>query len=483
MNLFGVQRILGLLLMFFSATMLPPLAVSLLFADGAHMAFVTGFVTLFVLGAVVWLPVCRHRGELRLRDGFLITVLFWAVLGSAGAVPFLVSEAPVMSTTDAVFEAVSGLTTTGSTVLTGIEYLPDSIRWYRQQLQWFGAMGLIILAVALAPMLGIGGMRLYRAETPGPVKDNRLTPRITETAKALWYIYVVLTAACAAAYWLAGMTPFDAITHAFTTVATGGFSTFDASIGHFDSAIIELICIVFMLVGAANFALHFFAWRYRSLSHYFKDSEFRALVGGVGGIALIVTAYLMYAGTYDSFGVALVKSLFQAVSIGTTAGFASAEFAAWPGFVPVLLVFFSFIGGCAMSTGGGIKVVRILLLFKQGAREVLRLVHPSAELPVRINDRAVSPRILEAVWGFFSVYVAIFTVILLLLMASGLDQVTAFSATAAALNNLGPGLGDVAANFSGIDDFAKWLLALAMVLGRLEIFTLLVVLTPAFWKR
>jgi trk system potassium uptake protein len=483
MSLTSVQRIVGLLLMIFSATMIVPLVISLVFADGAWFPFVTGFVATLATGFVIWFPVRDHKRDLRLRDGFLVTVAFWAVLGTAGAIPLLISHAPAVSVTDAVFEAISGLTTTGSTVLTGIDYLPESIRWYRQQLQWFGGMGIIILAVALAPMLGIGGMQLYRAETPGPVKDNKLTPRITETAKALWYIYLSLTVACFLAYWVAGMGWFDAAGHAFSTMSVGGFSTHDASIGYYDSPLIEMICVFFLLVGATNFGLHFFAWRHRSVAHYFQDTEFRALLILAGVLLTVVFVFLMRAEVYETMDRAFVKALFQTVSIGTTGGFASAEFAQWPGFLPVLLLFASFVGGCAFSTGGGIKVVRFLLLFRQGIREVVRLVHPAAQIPVRLSGRAVSPRVVEAVWGFFSVYIGVFVVIMLLLMASGLDQVTAFSATAATLNNLGPGLGGVAENFGGISDFAKWVLVLAMLLGRLEIFTLLVVLTPAFWRR
>ena len=483
MNLFSVQRIVGMLLMIFSITMLPPLAVSLGYGDHTAMAFVTGFVVTLGIGALLWFPVRAQRGDLRLRDGFLVTVLFWAVLGTAGAIPLLVSAAPVLSVTDAVFEAISGLTTTGSTVLIGIDHLPESIRWYRQQLQWLGGMGIVILAVALAPILGVGGMQLYRAETPGPVKDNKLTPRITETAKALWYIYVTMTIACALSYWAAGMPGFDAVGHAMSTVANGGFSTHDASIGYYDSSLIELIAVFFMLFAAGNFGLHFAAWRSRRVGQYLADSEFRSMLIVAGVVTLVTAAYLWRAGVYDTFDRTLVKALFQAVSIGTTAGFTSADFTVWPGFVPVLLIFVSFIGGSAFSTGGGIKVIRVLLLVKQGAREVQKLVHPSAEMAVRINDRPVAPRVVEAVWGFFSVYVGVFTVILLLLMASGLDQVTAFSATAASLNNLGPGLGQVAAHFGAVNDFGKWVLVGGMLLGRLEIFTLLVILTPAFWKR
>ena len=483
MNLFCVQRIVGMLLMIFSATMIPPLVVSLAFNDGSAMAFVTGFVATLCIGALLWIPVREERGDLRLRDGFLVTVAFWGVLGAAGAIPLLVSTAPNVSVTDAVFEAISGLTTTGSTVLVGIDHLPESIRWYRQQLQWLGGMGIVILAVALAPILGVGGMQLYRAETPGPVKDNKLTPRITETAKALWYIYVVMTIACALAYWAAGMPGFDAAGHAMSTVANGGFSTHDASIGYYDSSLIELIAIFFMLFAAGNFGLHFAAWRSRRFGQYLADSEFRTMLIVAGIVTLVSVGYLSSANVYETLDRTIVKALFQAVSIGTTAGFTSANFSQWPGFVPVLLIFVSFIGGCAFSTGGGIKVIRVLLLIKQGAREIVRLVHPAAQMSVRINGRPVAPRVVEAVWGFFSVYVGVFTVIMLLLMASGLDQVTSFSATAATLNNLGPGLGQVSEHFGAVDDFAKWVLVVAMLLGRLEIFTLLVILTPAFWKR
>ena len=483
MNLASVQRIVGLLLMIFSATMLPPLLVSAIYDDGAARAFLTGFAVTLGIGALAWFPVRREHGDLRLRDGFLVTVLFWTVLGVAGAVPMLVSVAPLMSVTDAVFEAISGLTTTGSTVLVGIDHLPESIRWYRQQLQWLGGMGIVILAVALAPILGVGGMQLYRAETPGPVKDNKLTPRITETAKALWTIYLTMTVACAIAYGLAGMPAFDAIGHALSTVANGGFSTHDASIGYYDSVAIELVAVFFMLFAAGNFGLHFAAWRMRRFGHYFADSEFRMMLIVAAIVTVVSVAYLWNAGSSHSFGRVVVHALFQAVSIGTTAGYTSADFSTWPGFIPVLLIFVSFIGGCAFSTAGGIKVIRVLLLVKQGVREVVRLVHPNAQMPVRINKRPVSPRVIEAVWGFFSVYVGVFTAIMLLLMAAGLDQVTAFSATAAALNNLGPGLGQVAVHFGDIGAFAKWVLVVAMVLGRLEIFTLLVILTPAFWKR
>ncbi|NCA68875.1 MAG: potassium transporter [Sphingobacteriia bacterium] len=478
-----VLRIVGLLLLLFSVTMLPPAGVALIYADAGLAPFLVSFVILLLLGFAIWLPVSRSKRELRTREGFLVVVLFWTVLGLSGAVPLTLSAAPNISITDAAFESLSGLTTTGATILSGIEYLPESVRFYRQQLQWLGGMGIIVLAVAILPMLGIGGMQLYRAETPGPVKDSKLTPRIAETAKALWYLYLAITIACALAYRLAGMSWFDAIGHSFSTVAIGGFSTYDASIGHFDSPLISMICAVFLLIAAVNFAIHFVAWRTRSLGHYLQEPEFRWLVGIMVTLGMIVTATLMLTGYYGSWADTLHQAIFHTVSIGTTAGFATDRFDQWPSFLPTLLVMVAFIGGCAMSTAGGIKVVRFMLLIKQGYREIIRLVHVQAHVPVKVGNRPISDRVVEAVWGFFSVYMAMFAVMMLILMATGLDQVTAFSAVAASITNLGPGLGGVAENFSGISDPAKWVLMFAMLLGRLEVFTLLVLFTPAFWRK
>jgi trk system potassium uptake protein len=382
-----------------------------------------------------------------------------------------------------MFESFSGLTTTGATVITRIDELPLSILYYRQQLQWLGGMGIIVLAVAVLPMLGIGGMQLYRAETPGPIKDNKLTPRIAETAKSLWYIYLGLTVACAFAYWLAGMSLFDAVGHAYSTVAIGGFSTHDASIGHFNSPLIDMIAVFFMFLAAANFALHFIAFRHRSVMGYWRDAEFRFYVMLLTIVITLTVLGLYLTETYERWQDALVLGLFQAVSIGTTAGFTTAEFYNWPGFIAILLLFSSFVGGCGGSTGGGIKVIRFLLLVKQGMREITRLVHPSATIPVRLGDRTVDSRVVEAVWGFFALYVASFIVMYLALAATGLDLMTAFSAVAACINNLGPGLGDVGAHYADMHDLGKWILCFAMLLGRLEIFTLLVLLTPAFWRR
>jgi trk system potassium uptake protein TrkH len=482
MSLSSIQRILGILLTLFSLTMLPPLLFAIVNNDGAAGAFTSAFVIILGAGLITWMPVAHIKREMRLRDGFVVVVMFWTVLTATGALPFILADNPHLSVTDAVFESVSGLTTTGATVITQLDQLPISILYYRQQLQWLGGMGIIVLAVAVLPMLGIGGMQLYRAETPGPMKDNKLTPRITETAKALWLIYLGLTVACGLAYWLAGMSAFDALGHAFSTVAIGGFSTHDASMGYFDSTLIEMIAVVFMFLSAVNFALHFVAFRNVKPSSYWRDSEFRFYVFLLSLVIAFTVLGLYYTDTYITWDDAITKGLFQAVSIGTTAGFTTAEFYYWPGFITILLLFSSFVGGCAGSTGGGIKVIRLLLLIKQGMREITRLIHPNAQIPVRVGGKTISPRVIEAVWGFFALYVASFTVMYLALAATGLDLMTAFSAVAASINNLGPGLGGVGAHYANMHDMGKWILCFAMLLGRLEIFTLLVLLTPTFWR-
>lgn len=476
-------RLLGILVALFSMTMLPPALIGWIHAEPSTVVFLQSFVILLVIGLVILLPFIRSQGELHVRDGFVVVVMFWLVLGLFGALPLYLDATVHVSLTDAVFESMSGLTTTGATVIVGLDDLPRSILWYRQQLQWLGGMGIIVLAVAILPLLGIGGMQLFRAEMPGPMKDNKLAPRIAETARNLWLVYVGLTIACAAAYALAGMDAFDAITHAFSTVAIGGFSTHDASIGHFDSALVESVAIVFMLLGGMNFALHFLLLRQRSFEPYRRDEELRLYLGLLGVAAIITIAFLLYSGISGGVSEAVRKGLFQVVSIGTTTGFATTDFYLWPGFLPVMLIFLSFVGGCTASTGGGMKVIRVLLLAKQGLREIQRLVHPHAQIAVKVNGKVMPGRVVEAVWGFMAAYILVFVIMVLILMASGLDQVTAFSAVAATLNNLGPGLGDVGSNYASINDVSKWVLTLAMLLGRLEIFTVLVLLSPAFWRR
>jgi trk system potassium uptake protein TrkH len=478
-----VLRLVGLLLAMFSVSMLPPLLVSLIFADGIWQVFLESFAIIVLAGVALWWLFRRARYDLRLRDGFLVVALFWIVLGTFGSAPLLLAESLDLSLTDAIFESVSGLTTTGATVLTGLDTMPASLLFYRQQLQWFGGLGIIVLAVAVLPMLGVGGMQLYRAETPGPMKDSKLTPKITQTAKALWYVYLGITVICAAAYWLAGMTAFDAICHSFSTVAIGGFSTHDASLGYFDSVTIEAVATFFMLVAGVNFALHFLSWQSRDLRIYLSDPELRAYLKILCGTCAIVLIYLWITGYYASPVEAATRGVFQVVSVATTTGFTTAAFDAWPGSLPTLLIFSSFIGGCAGSTAGGMKVVRWLLLYRQGVREIKRLVHPSAEIPVKLGDRAVPPRVVESVWGFFAIYVVVLGTLILILTATGLDSRSAFAAVAATLNNLGPGLGEVANGFGTVSDVAKWASICAMLLGRLEIFTILVLVTPTFWQR
>lgn len=483
-------RILGVLLMIFSSSMVIPLIIALLADDHTVPGFVWAFSITFLSGFALWVPVYRARQELRIRDGFLITSLFWTVLGIFGALPFILTPALGLTPTEAVFESISGLTTTGATVLTGLDDLPRSILFYRQFLQWLGGIGIIVVAVAILPMLGIGGMQLYKAETPGPSKDTKLTPRITETAKALAIVYVALTIACATTYYLVGMTPFDAVGHAFSTVAIGGFSTHDESMGYFQNDAILSVASIFMVISALNFGLHFTAWRQLSyparrrntLAVYLGDSETRFFLSVLTIGILITTGFLAFSATLNPRE-SVIHGLFQAISITTTTGFATRDFSSWPSFLPVMLLMFSFMGGCVGSTGGGIKAMRVMLIYKQGVRELKQLVHPNAVIPLKIGRSRVPAKVVSAVWSFFAVYAGSFIVIMLLLMATGLDFTTAFSAVAAALNNLGPGLGDVAANYGSINETAKALLSFTMLLGRLEIFTLLVLFTPAFWRR
>ena len=478
----AIVRILGLLIALFSVTMIPPAVVSLIYQDGSGLPFTLAFILCVIGGMALWYPNRQQKNDLRAREGFLIVALFWSVLASVGAIPLILLEQPSMSVTDAFFESFSGLTTTGATVIEGIDFLPHSVQFYRQQLQWLGGMGIIVLAVAILPILGVGGMQLYRAETPGPVKDNKMTPRIADTAKHLWYIYLSITIACACAYWLAGMHLFDAICHAFSTVAIGGFSTHDASLGYFNSPMVNLVCTVFLLIAALNFSLHYAAVSTRSLKGYLNDPEFKAFFLIQATLIVLCFFVLTLSGYYSSAEVALDQAMIQSVSISTTAGFATTDFSVWPTFLPILLIFSSFIGGCASSTGGGLKVVRVCLLFLQGKREVDRLIHPKAVYSVKLGERAMPDRVVEAVWGFFSAYAVVFVVIMISLIATGLDNLSAFTATAAMLNNLGPGLGSVASNYADVTDIGKWILVVAMVFGRLEVFSLLVLFSPTFWR-
>jgi len=480
MKLAAPVRIVLLLSMGFSLTMLPPAGVSLWYHDGQWYAFAKAFLVGFGASFSLWLPLRLQLSGLRRRDGFVVVSMFWVVLGLLGSLPFLFGGH--LSFVDAVFESVSGFTTTGATVVTDIESLPRSIQYYRHQLQWLGGMGLVVLAVAILPMLGIGGMHIYRAETPGPMKDDKMMPRLIHTARALWMIYIGLTIACALSYWLAGMTPFDALAHSFSTVSTGGFSTHDASLGYFASDTIELVAAVFMLLGAINFSVHFMVLRKKSPAPYFQDIEVRAFLIFVTATTLLIATVLYWAGYYPSLLASLINADFEVISVITSTGFSVADFTQWPTFVPVLLIFISFIGGCGGSTAGGMKVMRVLLLIKQAIMEVDHLIHPRSVRLVKIGSRILNEDTIQAIWGFFGVYVIVFVLLMLSMMATGMDQITAFSAVATSINNLGPGLGDVAYTFATVPSSAKLISVLAMLLGRLEIFSLLILLTPAFWR-
>lgn len=462
--------------------MFPPALVSWLYQDGTASIFLVSAVILLITGMAIYLPVRHVHQELRLRDGFLIVAVSWLSLALVGALPFLLLQQPDISYVDAVFESMSGLTTTGATILTNLDELPRGVLYYRQQLQWLGGLGIVVLAVAILPMLRIGGMQLYRAETPGPMKDSKLTPRITETAKALWLIYLGITILCVLAYWLGGMSLFDAIGHAFSTVAIGGMSTHDAGFGWFDSPTLEALATIFMVIAGINFAIHFTSWKSASAQPYFHDPELKVYASLLLGFVILVTIALYLNGTYGSIAESARYASFQVVSVMTTTGFTTTDFAIWPGFIPIMLICIAFIGGCAGSTCGGMKVIRVMLLYRQAVREIRRLIHPHAVIPVKIGGRKTSATVMDAVWGFFFLYVASFVMITITLNGVGVDPVTAYSAAAACITNMGPGLGDVSANYASLNSTAKVILSFAMLMGRLEIFTLLVLFTPAFWR-
>ena len=486
MHILSIIRIIGILVMCFSGTMLIPAFVALIYGDGGGKAFMQAFMLSLTAGTLLWWPCHHHKQELRSRDGFLIVVAFWFVLGGLATLPLLLFDAPHLTVASAVFEAFSGLTTTGATVMTGLDNLPKAILFYRQFLQWLGGMGIIVLAIAIIPLLGIGGMQLYRAEMSGPMKEQKIRPRITETAKVLWMIYLSLTLSCALAYWLAGMSVFDAITHSFSTVSIGGFSTHDASIGYFNSPLINGITVLFLLVSACNFGLHFRAFSTIGRENFFKiylrDPEFRFFISIqvilVGVCTSVMWGYSYFKTSWQDFE----QVLFQAVSISTTTGYTTSDFAAWPSFVPVLLISASFMGGCAGSVGGGLRVARVLVLYLQGKRELKRVVHPNLVYPIKWGKNVLDERVSGSIWAFFSAYILVFLICLLGVIACGVEPFNAFNAVLASINNLGPGLGAVSSNMIAIPDSAKWILTIAMVCGRLEIFTLLALFTPAFWR-
>ncbi|AGA90062.1 potassium uptake protein, TrkH family [Thioflavicoccus mobilis 8321] len=481
MNWRGVIRLIGILLTLYALSFIPPLLLALAYQDGEAPHFLAAWIISTAIGLAIWLPVRAERSALGYRDGFLVVALFWAVLGVVGSIPFIVGLH--LGVTDAIFESVSGFTTTGATVIAGIDDLPPSILYHRQQIQWLGGMGVVILAVAILPLLGVGGMQLYRAEASGITKDEKLTPRITKTAQVLWSIYFALTLACTLAYWAAGMNLFDAVGHAFSTVSTAGFSTHDASIGYFDSLEIELICVVFMTLGGVNFAIHFVVWHRRNPLLYLRDPEVRTYLLILLGAILFIAISLLWFGTYTGVGEALRRSLFEVVSVITTTGFSTADFATWPRHIPLVLVMLAYVGGCAGSTAGGLKVVRVMLLAKMGVRQMFVLSHPRAMAPLKLGRRGVPEDAAYSIWGYYVLYLSTALVLTVAMMAAGLDLESAFGAVSATLNLLGPGLGDVATTFAAMSPLVKWLAIFGMLVGRLEVFTLLILFTFAFWRQ
>ncbi len=480
MQFLVITRTSGLLACIFGLSLLLPLLIGLWYGDATLWKFLIPMLSTIGCGLALWLIGRNTPARTSRKDGFLIVAMFWSLLSLLGAWPLYL--ALDITPLEALFESASAITTTGATVITGLDDLPRSVLFFRQQLQWMGGMGLIVLGIAVLPMLGIGGMDLYRAEAPGPMKEEKMTPRLANTARALWLLYLALTATCAFFYWLFGMEPFDAIAHSLSTVSTGGFSTHDASLGYFHSSQIETVAIVFMLLASLNFAVHYFAIFKKSPRHYWDDIEARSFLLLVLTLVAIIGLMLRFEGPYDSTPHSIRDAAFEVVSVITSTGFGTVDFSRWPDFLPVLLIFVSFIGGCGGSTAGGMKVLRVLMLFKQGLREIRKLIHPNAVMHVHLGNQVVSQRIMNAVWGFFAAYTVVFVLLMLMMIHAGLDQVSAFSAVATCLNNLGPGLGVVANNFQQVGDLGKWIAIIAMLLGRLEIFTILILLTPAFWK-
>jgi len=479
-----LAQTLGLMLMIFGLSILGPLALSHFLADGAEFAYDEALALTFGCGLVVWLLARGHESELQIRDGFLLVVFTWTVLPAFATLPLLL-YLPELSFTDAYFEAVSGLTASGATVLSGLDQLPPSINVWRGQLVWIGGMGVVVLAVAILPLLGVGGAQLFKAETPGPMKDTKLTPRITETAKGLWVIYVALTLACIAAYRLAGMTWLDALIHGFTTLGLGGFSSHDASFAYFDSPVIEAVAIAFMLVASLNFATHFVAWRRRGIRPYRRDPEAGMVLLVMLGGSAVVAVYLWHAGFYPDFWQSLRFATFNVVSVASTTGYANTDYGVWPAFAPLLMLYLCCFATSSGSTGGGMKMIRALVLLKASVREFTRILHPRAEVSLKIGGEPIQHNLIFAVLGFMLVYGLTTVGMSLVMAATGLDFITAFSAVVACLNNMGPGLGAVgpASTYAVLTDFQTWLCTAAMLLGRLELFTLLVVFTPAFWRK
>ena len=484
MGALAVVALVGRMVVLFALLMLVPLAFAVLSNDAAEEPFIVA--TLLTLGCGLLMSVLtrRFRRELQPRDGFILVVMTWVVLTAFGALPLWLAV-PGLSATNAYFEAMSALTATGATAITGLDALPLSVNVWRCFMMWVGGLGIIVLAVAILPMLGVGGTQLFKAETAGPMKDQKLTPRIADTARVIWGTYFALSISCFLAYRAAGMSWIDAFLHMCTTVSLGGFSNYDASFGHWNSPLIEGVAILFMLLSGVNLMLYFVAWRARSLGVLWRNAELRGFYIVLLFSVLLITGYLVAHQTYPTWQESLRHTAFHVVSIATTTGYATGDYAQWPLFAPLLIILLGCFATCAGSTGGGIKMVRMLLLLKQSRRELVRIVHPDVVNPVVLGGVAVSDRVMQSVIAFMMMYGATLVGLTMLMLFSGMDMVTAFTAVVACVNNIGPGLGEVgpALNYGGLSDFQTWVCTFAMLLGRLELLSVLVLFTPQFWRR
>ncbi|MBD3385863.1 TrkH family potassium uptake protein [candidate division KSB1 bacterium] len=480
MNLKTVIHIIGILLFFEAVSMFAPLAFAFYYQDGDAWAIAASILITMLTGLIFYAST-KTKPELRVREGFAIVVFGWATMAAFGALPFVLYGA-VPSYTDAFFETMSGFTTTGASILTNIEVLPHGLLFWRSETHWLGGMGIIVLSLAILPFLGVGGMQLFKAEVPGPSPD-KLKPRIKETAKILWGVYLVVTFAETLLLMFGGMSLFDALCHTFGTVATGGFSTKNASIAHFDSFYIEGIIILFMLIAGTNFSLHYRALKGEWKS-YHKDREFRFYFLFIL-TCLLITAPIIYFSVNYSVVDSIRSAAFQVVSIVTTTGYATDDFEIWSSSGQFVMLILMFIGGCAGSTGGSIKIIRIMLLLKHGVTEIKKLLHPNAYIPVRLGGRVISPDVITNILAFFILYMLIFVGGSFCMALMGLDLITAIASVAATLGNIGPGLADVGPtdNYAAIPLAGKWLLSLFMLLGRLEIYTVIILFVPEFWKK
>jgi trk system potassium uptake protein TrkH len=491
-SLLAILNVLGALLALFASYYLLPIATALIYGEqeSLHVFLRCGAATL-AAGVLLWLATRHHRAELKPRDGYLLVSLSWMLVTLTAAIPMML-DGPRLSFTDAFFESMSGLSTTGSTVITGLDQLPHAFNLWRCALHWLGGMGIIVLAVAVLPLLGVGGMQLYRAEAPGPVKDAKLTPRITETAKALWMAYAGISMACILALWAAGMNLFDAICHGFSVMGLGGFSTHDASVGFFRSPVIEFVMILFMLLAAVNFSTHFMALRKGDLGAYRRDPEARWILVWLGVSVIGITLIVASAGLYQEPGrtqvdimATLRHTAFTVVTLATTSGFVTEDYSLWPIFASMWMLFLGCVVPSTGSTGGGLKLFRALIMIKQARREMFVLVHPAAVAPLKIGGHVIPDRVIYSVLAFVFVYFMTVVVLTFALLATGMDFISAFTATIASVNNSGPGLGQVgpATNYGALSDLQTWLCALAMFLGRIEIFTFLILFTRSFWRK